>query len=711
MKVDISKCKTVFSLTVMMLITMLVVFGCGGSGGGGGGDDGGSNGNTAPVAVDGAINVAIDTPYNGNLSASDADGDAMTFTIAANPTMGSVTITDAATGAFTYTPNAGLSGSDSFTFYASDGQQNSNTATVTVSIAENTPPTADAPENFSADELSTVTLAGTGSDAEDGTSVSYSWTQTGGPVQVTLLNADTATAQFAAPAVETAADVILNFRLTVTDSASLSAEDTVEVTINAAGHIIGSVSAPDYHTNLTEEGSLDWAHFGQVTDTSFISKMGGTDELSNYSEITSDPVNQVTPRRSENGNPVSFSWTGGDPNTPQHTDADQTRNRIRFVDTAPGEGIRLSVPAGVEDKILKVYLGAYSHKGMVTVRLANDSSVAPYSISLDNPNLAQAAWVVTILFGAASDGDLLQFDFTMEEDSGTTAGGHINLAAATLMEAHAVTPDLSPLPGTYTDAVSLTLASEPAGASIRYTQDGSQPDSTSPLYTGAFTLAETGTVDARAFYPGFNNSSIASGAYVIDTTATGTLAANVSTSPYDIDLTQEGSRDWAAFALDDANSFTTKAGGTGELTNYSVIGDFTRLRSAGSPVSFSWTDGPGTDVIQTRTRNMFPQAQGLDENEGIRLTIPADDVEKTLKVYLGAFSMEGIVTVSMEDGSVPSYTTSLSSESVQQCWVLTVDFAAPPGSTSNLIVDYVRGADVGVPNGHINIAAVTLTDL
>ena len=51
-----------------------------------------------------------------------------------NGSKGVARITDATTGAFTYTPNAGATGSDSFTFKASDGQLDSNTATITVTI-------------------------------------------------------------------------------------------------------------------------------------------------------------------------------------------------------------------------------------------------------------------------------------------------------------------------------------------------------------------------------------------------------------------------------------------------------------------------------------------------------------------------------------------------------------------------------------------------
>ena len=44
-------------------------------------------------------------------------------------------ITNAATGAFTYTPSANANGTDTFTFRASDASLDSNVATVTITIA------------------------------------------------------------------------------------------------------------------------------------------------------------------------------------------------------------------------------------------------------------------------------------------------------------------------------------------------------------------------------------------------------------------------------------------------------------------------------------------------------------------------------------------------------------------------------------------------
>jgi VCBS repeat-containing protein len=99
--------------------------------------------NDAPAASPGAVITDEDTFANGMLNASDADGDPLTYSIATNGSTGTANITNPTTGAFTYTPDPGENGTDSFTFKASDGNAESNIATVTVTInAVNDPPVA-----------------------------------------------------------------------------------------------------------------------------------------------------------------------------------------------------------------------------------------------------------------------------------------------------------------------------------------------------------------------------------------------------------------------------------------------------------------------------------------------------------------------------------------------------------------------------------------
>lgn len=95
-----------------------------------------SPGNNAPVATDGAASTATGTAVEVTLVATDADAaDTLTYSIVAAPTSG--TLGDVAADKVTYTPNAGFTGTDTFTFKANDGTDDSNTATVTVTVTGN----------------------------------------------------------------------------------------------------------------------------------------------------------------------------------------------------------------------------------------------------------------------------------------------------------------------------------------------------------------------------------------------------------------------------------------------------------------------------------------------------------------------------------------------------------------------------------------------
>jgi hypothetical protein len=91
-------------------------------------------GETAPVADPGTLGVTAGTTATGTLTGSDAASLPLTFALASPPSLGSVVLVDASAGTFTYTPNPGALGSDTFTFTASDGTMVSTPAAISVTI-------------------------------------------------------------------------------------------------------------------------------------------------------------------------------------------------------------------------------------------------------------------------------------------------------------------------------------------------------------------------------------------------------------------------------------------------------------------------------------------------------------------------------------------------------------------------------------------------
>ena len=92
--------------------------------------------NTAPEVDNATFETEFETALNetvGDLG-SDFDNDPLTFTLVTQPAHGTVTLN--ADGTFRYVPDNDYEGDDSFTYKANDGTDDSNIATVTITVGE-----------------------------------------------------------------------------------------------------------------------------------------------------------------------------------------------------------------------------------------------------------------------------------------------------------------------------------------------------------------------------------------------------------------------------------------------------------------------------------------------------------------------------------------------------------------------------------------------
>lgn len=117
-------------------------------------------------------------------------------------------------------------GTTTVTCTATDDSGNSSMCSFTVTLALNSPPTANAGPDQTRGWGEMVTLNGTGSSDPNGQPLSYQWVQTGGP-PVALSGANTAQPTFTTPTMDTT----LTFRLRVSDSCGATATDTVQIKV------------------------------------------------------------------------------------------------------------------------------------------------------------------------------------------------------------------------------------------------------------------------------------------------------------------------------------------------------------------------------------------------------------------------------------------------------------------------------------------------
>ncbi len=99
--------------------------------------------NDAPTATDDVGATAFETPVTFLIADllsndSDPDGDTLQFVNVQTETEGSTTVNG--TTSVTFTPDAGFFGEATFTYLINDGNGGSDTATVRIAVAEDTPP-------------------------------------------------------------------------------------------------------------------------------------------------------------------------------------------------------------------------------------------------------------------------------------------------------------------------------------------------------------------------------------------------------------------------------------------------------------------------------------------------------------------------------------------------------------------------------------------
>ncbi|GBD44959.1 hypothetical protein HRbin40_02455 [bacterium HR40] len=104
--------------------------------------------NLPPVANDDALSTPQDTPllFDPRLRASDPDGDPLRLTHFSLPRHGRLALE--ADGRLLYTPDAGFTGEDSFTFTLSDGRGGVATGTVRIAVTPASPPMATFANGF-----------------------------------------------------------------------------------------------------------------------------------------------------------------------------------------------------------------------------------------------------------------------------------------------------------------------------------------------------------------------------------------------------------------------------------------------------------------------------------------------------------------------------------------------------------------------------------
>ena len=183
-------------------------------------------------------------------------------------------------------------------------------------------------------------------------------------------------------------------------------------------------------------------------------------------------------------------------------------------------------------------------------------------------------------------------------------------------------PTFTPAGGTFTNTVTITLATSTTGAAIRYTTDGTDPTLTSALYTQPITLTTSATVKARAFMSGMTDSTITSGTYTITSTTTQVFTAAQSSA---------------------------------SSTGWYLVGTEKIAWNANQWLEYQVNAGAGgTQVVSmTSTNSTNSSAPGLPAGYAFNIVVSVDGLYKGTLLVPGSTTsyMAGSISLSMTSGS------------------------------------------------------------
>jgi RHS repeat-associated protein len=143
--------------------------------------------------------------------------------------------------------------------------------------------------------------------------------------------------------------------------------------------------------------------------------------------------------------------------------------------------------------------------------------------------------------------------------------GSLSSAVSTATYIVGNSPAFSPVPGTYSNAQTISISSSDFGAAIYYTTNGTTPTTSSTLYTGPIGVSSTETIKAIAVL-GAATSSVSTAAYTINATSQKSSTATITVGGSE----QSG----------DANNITVSFNGFKETVNYGPFSTPTSIASA-----------------------------------------------------------------------------------------------------------------------------------
>jgi hypothetical protein len=136
-----------------------------------------------------------------------------------------------------------------------------------------------------------------------------------------------------------------------------------------------------------------------------------------------------------------------------------------------------------------------------------------------NLRMTESAGTWRFTVGGLPSGFVLEYWFTYEKSGPQFDSAHFTFTQGAA-QGTVATPTFSPPAGSYPSAQTVTISTATAGATIRFTTDGSTPTASSTQFTTPISVPSSRTIKAIALKAGSTTSAVATASYTIGAAAT-----------------------------------------------------------------------------------------------------------------------------------------------------------------------------------------------
>jgi len=404
---------------------------------------------------------------------------------------------------------------------------------------------------------------------------------------------------------------------------------------NSGGQGLVSIEAEDYHANVSQ-GGHDW----QFTAPGGQSGAGA---------LVAAP---------DNGANINTGYVTNSPRLDYQIEFSQTGTHYVWI---LGKG-----PDGDGDSL---------HVGLDGVALASSDRISSFAADWSWSNATMDGPVAS--FNVSSTG-MHTVNVWMREDGFrfdklviTTDPGYVPSGQGPAESPQGIptlaAPAISPDGGNFSGSVTVTLAAQPAEASIYYTLDGSDPGGSGTLLsTGSLVLTQDATLKAIASLPGYNDSTVAMADFLVTTSSGGPTAyiqdtgleglVSIEAEDYHANVSQ-GGHDW---------QFTAPGGQSG-------AGALVAAPDNGANINTGYvTNSPRLDYqiefSQTGTHYVWILGKGPD-GDGDSLHVGLDGVALASSDRISSFAADWSWSNATMDGPVASFNVSSTGMHTVNVWM------------------------------------------